>query len=225
MTHTVGTRDWADEGTRLLLKNLERLTDAEVDGPCALPGWTRRQLLAHVASNAEAIGRLLTWARTGIETPMYSSPQQRMADIEAGARRADLRDWVHHSAADLAQSMDSLTCEAWSAEVVTAQGRIVPASETPWMRARETCIHAVDLGAGTTFADLPEGFLVALLNDVAAWRSIRTGPAILLTTPHTRHEIAGDGQAVQVNLPLSVAAAWLVGRHSDSDLPTLRPWL
>ena len=200
-------------------------TDADLDEPCALPGWTRRHLLAHVASNAHAIGRLLAWARTGVETPMYSSPQQRMADIEAGASRPDLRDWVHESATDLARAMDSLTCQAWSAEVVTAQGRVVPASETPWMRARETCIHAVDLAVGATVADLSDRFLAALLDDVAAWRSARPGPAILLTTPHTRHVIAGDGEAVQVDLSLPVAAAWLVGRESRPDLPQLQPWL
>jgi maleylpyruvate isomerase len=225
MMAIAATREWVEEGTRLIFTDLDRLTATDLDEPCALPGWTRRHLLAHVASNAEAIARLLTWARTGVETPMYSSPQQRMADIEAGANRPDLRDWVHETANDLALAMDSLTCKAWSSEVVTAQGRVVPASETPWMRAREACIHAVDLTVGVTFADLPDRFLTALLDDVAAWRSTRPGPAILLTTPRTRHEITGDGEAVPINLPLSVAASWLVGRHSRPDLPQLQPWL
>jgi maleylpyruvate isomerase len=225
MRAIAATREWVEEGTRLILTDLDRLTASDLDEPCALPGWTRRHLLAHVASNAEAIGRLLTWARTGVETPMYSSPQQRMADIEAGASRPDLRDWVHESATDLARTMDLLTYQAWSSEVVTAQGRVVPASETPWMRARETCIHAVDLTVGVTFADLPDRFLTALLDDVATWRSARPGSAMLLTTRRTRHVIAGDGDAVQINLPLPVAAAWLVGRESRPDLPQLQPWL
>lgn len=121
--------------------------------------------------------------------------------------------------------MDALPAQAWSAEVVTAQGRTVQASETPWMRARETCIHAVDLDSGTTYPELPEGFLVALLDDVTAWRSTRPGPAILLTTPHTRHEITGDGEPIPVDLPLATAAAWLIGRHNDATLPTLPRWL
>jgi maleylpyruvate isomerase len=225
-------RTWADAGTRLLLDGLERLTDTDLDHSCALPGWTRRYVLAHVASNAEAIGRLLTWARTGVETPMYASPAQRDADIETGAARPDLRRWVRDSAAELARAMDALPADAWAVEVVTAQGRIVPASETVWMRARETCIHAVDLRAGATFAELPAEFLTALLDDVAAWRSARPGPAILLTTAHTRHEI-GDGSTQDdpdpdpdpVDLPLATAVAWLVGRHADRELPTLPRWL
>jgi len=225
MTAVLDTRTWADEGTGLLLAGLDRLTDADLDAPCALPGWSRRRLLAHVASNAEAIGRLLTWARTGVETRMYASPDQRAADIEAGAIRPDLRAWVAASADDLARAMDELTAKAWSAQVVTAQGRTVPASETPWMRARETCLHAVDLDAGTTFDDLAEGFLTALLDDVTAWRSARQGPAIDLITPRTRHEITGDGTPRRVELPLTGAAAWLTGRRPDPHLPTLPRWL
>ena len=216
---------WVDFGTELISANLDRLADTDLDAPCALPGWSRRHLLAHVASNAEAIGRLLTWATTGVPTPMYDSPQQRMADIVSGAGRADIREWTLASAADLAAAMYALTADAWSAEVVTAQGRVVPASETPWMRARETCIHAVDLGAGNTFGDLPDGFLEAIIDDVAAWRSARNGPAIVLTTPFTQHDIAGHGSAAHVDLSLETAAAWLVGRHYDSELPTLPAWL
>lgn len=221
------SRGWADTGTRLLLTELDRLDDADLDAASGLAGWSRRQLLAHVASNAEAIERLLTWARTGVETPMYSSLEQRATDIEQGALRPDLREWVRSSATRLATSMDQLPETAWQADVVTAQGRTVKTTETPWMRARETCIHAVDLDSGVTFSDLPEEFLIALLNDVVQWRSSRPGPAIALTTPHSRYDITGHGDPIPVNLPLAAAAAWTVGRTSQlpRDLPTLPRWL
>ena len=225
MTAEPSTRSWADEGTRLILAGLDRLTDADLDAACMLPGWTRRHLLAHVASNAEAICRLLTWARTGVETPMYSSKEQRAEDIETGAARADLRAWVRDSADALSAAIDDLPEPAWQIDVVTAQGRTVPASETFWMRARETCIHAVDLDAGTTFADLPDEFLTALVDEVTAWRSARSGPAITLTTPHTHHRIDGQGRPTAVDLPLATSAAWLVGRHRDDRLPALPAWL
>ena len=56
-------------------------------GPSRLPGWTRGPVVCHVARNAEGLVRLLHWARTGIETPMYPSMEARAADIEAGAGR------------------------------------------------------------------------------------------------------------------------------------------
>lgn len=58
----------------------------------------------------------------------------------------------------------------WERSVVTAQGRTVPASETPWMRSREVMVHAVDLRTGISFADLPDDFLAALRTDIETKR-------------------------------------------------------
>jgi maleylpyruvate isomerase len=137
---------------------------------------------------------------------MYSSPEQRAADIETGSTRPgdELRRWFDASAARLSAAMNALTTDQWSAEVVTAQGRTVPARETPWMRAREVLVHAVDLGTGTTFADLPSHFLQALVDDVTAQR----------------------GHVPDIDAPLDQRAAWLTGRpHDLTDAPTLTPWL
>lgn len=210
---------------KLLLAGLDSLTDAELDEPSALPSWTRRHLLAHVASNAEALGRLVSWARTGVENRMYPSPEQRAVDIEVGARRPDLRAWVRDSAETLTRALDDLPTLAWDAKVATAQGRTVPAREIPWMRQRETHIHAVDLRAGITFEDLPLEFLTALLDDVTRWRAARPGPALVVVTPDTTHELPGDGPPTRVELPLATAAAWLTGRHTDPTLPAIPGWL
>lgn len=52
-------------------------------------------VLAHVCANAEALRHLAHWARTGEETPMYSSPTQRNEDIETGSHKeaSELRGW------------------------------------------------------------------------------------------------------------------------------------
>ena len=93
-------------------------------GPSLLPGWTRKHVVAHLAANAEALGRLLHWAKTGERTPMYSSTEQRNADIEAGATRpgTELAQWFRASAQALDDALDTMTRAAWSAEVMTAQG-------------------------------------------------------------------------------------------------------
>ncbi|GAA4536876.1 hypothetical protein [Pseudonocardia xishanensis] len=68
------------------------------------------------------------------------------------------------------------------------------------MRAREVCVHAVDLDGGVTFADLPEPFCAALLDDVARWRGARPGPALVLVTPDGVREIPGEGEPSRVEL-------------------------
>lgn len=221
---------WVDEGTDLFLRELDGLADADLDAATALPGWTRRHVLAHVASNAEAIGRLVSWARSGRETPMYASPRQRTADIESGARReaADLRAWVRASADTLAADFAALPEPAWRAMVVTAQGRTVAAFELPWMRAREVAVHAVDLGAGIRFADLPDGFCRALVDDIADRRSTRgDGPLVTVeaTDVDATWHVHGHGPPQRVASTVAELGAWLSGRLTQAGLPRLPPWL
>ncbi|GAA3671185.1 hypothetical protein GCM10022237_33650 [Nocardioides ginsengisoli] len=196
-------RRWSDLGTRLFLDAV-RTTD--IDGPSALPDWSRRQLVAHVAANADALGNLVHWAATGEERPMYASPEDRAAGIERGAALpADgLAVWLQASAERLAAATAALTDEQWSHPVTTAQGRQVPATEIPWLRAREVCVHAVDLDAGVGFADLPDDFLAALAADVRAQR----------------------GDVPDVDGPLAEQVAWLTGRpHALADAPEIGAWL
>ncbi|MFF9494413.1 maleylpyruvate isomerase N-terminal domain-containing protein [Streptomyces flaveolus] len=200
-------RAWARIGTELLLDAVADLDEAAFQAPSALPDWTRKHLVAHVAANADALCNLVHWAATGEPTPMYASAEERAAGIAKGpALSADeLRSWLTDSAHKLTAGLDRLTDEQWHREVVTAQGRTVPATELPWMRAREVCVHAADLGTGVvTFADLPKGFLTALVAEISAKRELNELP---------------DG-------PLPEVAAWLAGRsHSLADAPELGPWL
>jgi len=213
---------WVTEGTALFLRAVDGSTDTELDGPSLLPGWTRRHVLAHVAANATAIGRLVTWARTGMPDPMYSSPEQRADEIEHGAQQpvSWLRKEIRRTAAELAPALVDLP----DTVVVTARGRHVPATELPWMRAREVCVHAVDLDAGIRFDALPTGFLAALVTEVVDGR---TGPALRLTATDTgaTWQVTGDGEPVAVELPLARLAGWLTGRETRTDLPELPSWL
>ncbi|MFZ4239328.1 maleylpyruvate isomerase family mycothiol-dependent enzyme [Streptomyces murinus] len=199
-------RGWAHTGTRLFLAAVADLDEAALSADSPLPGWTRKHLAAHVAANADALCNLVHWAATGEERPMYASAGERAAGIAKGPTLSaeELRGWLTASAARLAEGLDALADERWRHEVVTAQGRTVPATELPWMRAREVCVHAVDLGTGITFADLPDGFLTALAAEVRDKRALAALP---------------DG-------PLPQVAAWLTGRpHSLADAPALGPWL
>jgi maleylpyruvate isomerase len=226
------TLDWMRDGTERLLGAMSALADSELDQPSLLPGWNRRYLLSHVAANADALRNLVHWARTGEERRMYASPQQRDADIAAGAARpgGELRAWVVSSATALAGDLAALPEPAWDARVITAQGVDRSAAEIPWMRDREVYIHTVDLACGVGFADLPAAFLGALLDDVTARRAtLGAGPALDVTATDTgaRWQVAGTGAPARVSAPLAVLAAWLTGRPEPAlpDAPALPPWL
>ena len=93
-------------------------TDALADAS-ALSGWSRAHLVAHLDGNARALTNLVTWARTGVETTMYSSMTQRDADIATGAALppGELRDRFAQSRTALANGMAQLSEQAWGAEV------------------------------------------------------------------------------------------------------------
>jgi len=126
-------RRWVQHGTKLFAEALGGLGEQQYGAPSLLPGWSRKHLVAHVAANAPGVGNLVHWAATGERTLMYSSPEQRSADIDAGATRsgAELATWFTRTAERLEDAMDALTEEQWTTEVVTAQGRTVPEFEPP----------------------------------------------------------------------------------------------
>jgi maleylpyruvate isomerase len=125
-------RRWMQQGTSLLTAHSDLGGDA-LSAPSGLPGWSRKHLLAHVSANADALGNLIRWAATGKPTPMYRTPEERVAGIELGSRlsAAQLWEWLHRSAKALEGAMARLSDEQWREPVVTAQGRTVPAAECP----------------------------------------------------------------------------------------------
>src|SRR5262249_42377492 len=122
-----------DRATQRVLATAEGLTDPA--SASALPGWTQGHVLTHLARNADGLGNLLTWARTGVPTPQSPSGDARAAAIEDGAGRplteqvADLRD----SSARFASMAAELPAEAWTRELDLPTGPQV-AALVPWRR-------------------------------------------------------------------------------------------
>ncbi|GAA1747009.1 maleylpyruvate isomerase family mycothiol-dependent enzyme [Kocuria aegyptia] len=207
-------------GTANWTRKVNELTDDELDGPSLLPGWSRRHVIAHVGYNARALTRLVQWATTGVETPMYSSPDARNAEIAYGATlpaRA-LRHLNDHAAVSLNVEWRDTPEEAWHHEVRTAQGRTVPATETVWMRNREVWLHAVDLDNGARFSDVPREVLTRLLREVVgSWAAKDTDPGLRIQVtdaPELGELGAGAHQdaGIPVRGDLPAVAQWATGR-------------
>ena len=223
---TPATLPWWREGESLLSTTIAQLPDDDLDGPSRLDGWSRRTIVAHLAGNAEALLNLMTWATTGVETPMYASPEARRAGIEqiAALSNDQLRARLVGSAARLAEAVEAAPTAAWDTEIRTALGRRVPAGQVPWMRCREVWVHTVDLNAGVTFADLPEDVLVALVDDVVrTWAGRDESPDV---TVRTGGRTWGSGSSEVSGSPAEVAGV-LTGRTvaPDTNGVALPRWL
>jgi len=147
----LGLAEDVREATARLLVTAHELDDASVAAPSLLPGWTRAHVLTHIARNADGAVNLLSWARTGVETPQYASWEARVADIEAGAPRpaAELLEDLDAACERFTAAVDGMPAEAWSERVRWTSGAEAPAARVVWSRLREVEIHHVDLGSGS----------------------------------------------------------------------------
>lgn len=205
-----------DRAIERLLHTAADLDPAAVSAPSLLPGWTAGHVLTHVARNADAYTNLLTWARTGVETPAYASAEAREAAIEAGASRP-LREQIediraaHERFADAGAAMPA---HAWTFHLDFIG---LPAAGVPWARLREVEVHHVDLGAGYTPADWTDAFALRLLREVVGGLS---GPPMILRPFGIEHSltIGSAPEPPVVGGPTKSIAAWLAGRGDGADL-------
>lgn len=217
-------------------RKLNELRDDSFDVPSLLAGWSRAHVVAHVGYNARAIARLVEWAATGIESPMYSSPAQRAEEIDLGATLPveALRNLSAHAAVHLDVSWRDLPPDAWSHQVVTAQGRLVPVTETVWMRSREVWLHAVDLDNGALVADFPDEVLDLLLADLGrVWQRKQAPNVVLEVVDRALDYRVREGPAdLVVHGTAADVVAWGTGRASKGvhlstgkPAPPAPPWL
>jgi maleylpyruvate isomerase len=224
----------ARRGTAYFAQCVADLPDARLDDPTFLPTWSRRHVLAHVGYNAAALSRLLDWASTGVETPMYPSAEYRDNEIAQGATLPadELRKLVEQMAFKLDEKWRNLPQPAWEAEVRTAQGRLVSAAETVWMRCREVWIHAVDFDNGAKFDEFPSAVLESLLIEiVSAWHRKGVGADLVLAVDD-RAPITLGQQSCGTTISGSLAAVvqWATGRgtrevHTSNPDATSPRWL
>ncbi len=227
--------DQVKRSTRKVLRALDDLTDEQAAARSRLPGWTRAEVITHLARNGDGLRGMVEAAARGEVAPMYPSPEFRASGIAAGrgASAAVLR-------ADLRGAHDRLV-DAWSALPDDAWERLGRASATRtmrdfvWMRWREIEVHHVDLDLDLGFepSDWPVAFVGVALDEIFAGLTTRAAPNRprldvdyrIVSTDHDRAwRVELHGDAVEVAADDGSAAdgeaigwgcdvaAWMYGR-------------
>lgn len=215
-------RRFVGEGTDHFRRHAADLSDADLDAPSLLDGWSRRMLIAHLGYNAVGLRRLCNGE------PMYASAEARAEEI-AQSVDLDTSDLYHlfdSEAGRLDTTWHELPPAARSVTVTTMQGKAVPTEATLWMRIREVWIHAVDLGTGASFEALPEIVQQTLFDEVIeGWRT--SGEVNVDVRPKDAITVTVDGRSAQGTRPALLS--WMTGRGGDGVSPAdVRPapaWL
>ncbi|HEX2130434.1 MAG TPA: maleylpyruvate isomerase family mycothiol-dependent enzyme [Actinophytocola sp.] len=224
------------EATERLDRLVSALDDAAMREPSRLPGWTRAHVVTHLARNADGLVNLLTWARTGVEHPMYASSADRDADIEEGAGRLAqvLHEDLRAACDRFAVAGERLSDSQWSATVVARLPTPFPAADIPALRLFELWVHAVDLDVGFSFADLPDEVVeTAVASAVSRHLDRPDGPSVHLRVflPDGREvtwDLVGGTDVHEVSGAAAPVIAWLTGRGDGAelsgDVPALPAW-
>lgn len=212
------------EAGERLVATASGLSDEQAREPSLLPGWSRGHVLTHIARNADGLRNLLIWAETGVETPQYSSGEERDAQIEDGAVRSasELATDVNDSAQAFLAKAHELTEEAWTTEVRGFRGPAHPGWFTLHRRLAEVEIHHVDLAAGYGPSDWPDWFVTDLLYRVTGqlWGN-QDSPKVTVTDGDTGRQffLRQDGASeLEVTGPGATLLAWLLGRDDGASL-------
>ena len=221
--------EWA---TTRLIEAVAGMDDAAARGTSALPDWTRGHVVTHLARNADALVNLLTWARTGVEHPMYASGADRDQDIATGAPRSAwlLREDLVAACGRFAASATGLGEAAWQAEVTHRQNRTIRAHLVPWIRTLEVWVHLIDLDLGVGFDEIPEDTAERLIDVLVSYHAGRPDtPALRLEADvadgrRAVWQLAGVGEPRLVSGPAAAVMAWMTGRGTnglEGDPPLL----
>ncbi len=234
-----------------MLRALDDLTDEQAAAPCRLPGWTRAELITHLARNADGIRGMVEAANRGESAAMYPSAEARSAGIAEGrgVRASALRSDLRGAHDRLVEAWEALADGGWEIRGRASADRTM--REFVWVRRKEVEIHTVDLDLGLEPSDWPVAFVGPALDEVISTlpdRALVNRPRVdieyrVVCTDHDRawrielhgdhigvrddDGAAADGEAIGWGCDI---VAWLYGRDprggggivASGDLAVLR---
>lgn len=202
------------------------MTDDQAAEPSRLPGWTRAEVVTHLARNADSNAAMVAAALRGESRPQYpGGREQRAAEIAAGRGRsaAELLTALREAATAWAFVMAAVLDDQWSLTVPAGVGPR-PVSQRVHSRLLEVEVHHADLGLAYTFRDWPASFAEGeLARTVRSLPDRRTDSAVpgrwrvgsWVVTVGESVSVADGGEADgAVDGPPAALLAWLLGRET-----------
>lgn len=215
--------------TAMMTATIQSLSDEELRAPSLCEGWTRAQVIAHLASNGRTLVKLIDWAESGEPQQLYASPEARAEDIAryAAMPRTELIAAFTENAQYFAEQAQRLAGQL-AVEQVDLHGKVIPAPGIVGLRIAEVIVHHHDLDTTWT---LEEADIESLLDGLeAAVRTMKAkeAPGMTLRTEEGEQWVIGDG-ALRVDSDREGLLAWLArgdGRNVEADgpLPQLPTW-
>lgn len=215
--------------TGMFLATVESLSEDELTAPSLCKGWTRADVIAHLASNGRALVKLIDWAATGEERQLYASLDARAQEISALAAlpRQELMTELRESIQFFADQAERLGGEL-ALDEVHLHGEKIPAAAIVALRISEIVVHHHDLDTAWTIEEADPDSLLDALEAVVRTMRAKNAPGMTLVTEERDEWIIGNG-ALHIASDREGLLEWLArgdaGKvESDGPLPQLPSW-
>lgn len=217
--------DQVRDGHHRLLDLVSELETDDFRELTQLPGWTRGHVIAHLAHNAQALGRVSSAAARGELVDLYPD-DDRDAAIERDAQQdaIGLVQLMATAHAGLEIAWDSLADDDWDKPVRFRDGTITDLVLCRW---REIEIHTVDLGVEYTEQDWTPQFCEHAIDFLAPRLS---GASVAVDPDDLDRSWSFGDAATTVRGSCRSIACWMAGREPSrpptvaGSLPELGPW-
>ncbi|MBM3689753.1 MAG: maleylpyruvate isomerase family mycothiol-dependent enzyme [Actinobacteria bacterium] len=210
----------ADE-TALLLASVESLDIEDLAHPSNLPDWTRGHVLAHIAGNAEGLGRRARSMSDAVPRSMYESLESRSGDIAWRSRRtvAQHAQALASTQADFAYDLAGIPADRAGDDMEIRLGLMVRIGDLPLLRLQEICVHHADLGVSTyDWSNWPPALVAWMLPRITASFAAREGFPVGWVEVEGARISVGPDPTTGVSGGATEVVAWLVGRAPGSGL-------
>lgn len=214
----------ARRGQAYFSRKLMELRDEEVPMPSALPGWSRARVIARVGLHARVLAELidgLSGRPTEDEALNIRTVSQwrRSIDFSATLPVRALRNLSDHAAVHLNVEWRDLPNAKWNLELVDFTRTAFAVSATPWQRAVQVWINAIDLGNGGRWGELPRELCSRLLEQtVSQWPVATGGVSVVLESLDDDRVYRAGARFVEEAVVRGTTAAltrWVLGRGRD----------
>lgn len=215
--------------TDMFLATVASLSDDEMTAASLCKGWTRADVIAHVAANGYALSRLIAGDAAGGEPELHAPGRIHSEDVStlAALPREELLAELRESARTFDVQAQRLDGDD-AAHEVKVNGELVPAGSLVALRIAEVVVRHHDLDTAWTIEEAdPDSLLDAL---EAAVRSLRAqgAPGMTLVTEERDEWTIGDG-GLRVVSDREGLLQWLArgdAEHIEADgpVPALPAW-
>ncbi|XAZ30089.1 maleylpyruvate isomerase family mycothiol-dependent enzyme [Paenarthrobacter ureafaciens] len=214
--------------TDMFLATVSSLSDAEMAAASLCEGWSRADVIAHVASSGRALVNLIDGAVSGEERELYASHEARSQDSDlASLPREELLKELRESARNFAERAQRLNAEL-AAQDVNVNGKVIPATSIVALRIAEVVVHHHDLDTAWTIEEADPDSLLNAIEAVVRSLRAKGAPGMTLVTEERDEWVIGDG-ALHVTSDREGLLQWLArgeAEHIEANglLPALPSW-